>query len=138
MRVRRLAQVSTEIPQASLADIAFLLLVFFLAATSLGLDLGIPLQLAGHLGPRVQVRPSQVAVVQARASGQVLLDGHPLALAQVETELRARLLAEPNLIVSLETDAEAPYERMIQLLDCVQRSSAQRISLHARHGRGNE
>ncbi|HDQ45903.1 MAG TPA: biopolymer transporter ExbD [bacterium] len=119
-----------EIPTASLADIAFLLLTFFLVTTSLDMDKGLQLTLP----PRGDVRPiprHNIAEVLINAAGEVALDGEEIRIQDIREVIRLRLAQNDRLIVSIKTDRETSYQHFMSVLDRVQMAFAgqPRISL---------
>lgn len=117
------------IPTSSMADIAFLLLIFFLVATVIDVDSGIGLTLPEYIPPEeqelVKVDPDRMAAILINETGDVLLDGQPISLFQIKNTLKPRiqskieLPANKKLIVSLKTDRRTVYNAYIQALDQV-------------------
>jgi biopolymer transport protein ExbD len=120
---------SGEIDGSSLADIAFLLLIFFLVVTTIDVDTGIGLVLPpipDDIEPP-PVRERNLMNILVNAQGMVLIDEEPAAIAQV----RERVMrfvdnrgVDPNLsdspddaIVSIKTDRRTPYNVYIDMLD---------------------
>jgi biopolymer transport protein ExbD len=68
-----------EINASSMADIAFLLLVFFLVTTTMDTDLGLMRKLPPPLPPQVEkpppIKDRNVFVVLANANDQLLVEG---------------------------------------------------------------
>ncbi|HPI38468.1 MAG TPA: biopolymer transporter ExbD [Ignavibacteriaceae bacterium] len=116
---------SAEIPTSSMADIAFLLLLFFLVATVIDVDTGIGLSLPEFVEDveTVEVSKDRMAAVLINENGDVLLDGNIIAIPQISKSLKPRieskieLPANKKLIVSVKTDRKTNYNRYIQALD---------------------
>lgn len=116
-----------NIPTSSMADIAFLLLIFFLVATIIDVDTGIGLTLPEYIPPEeieeVKVDPDRMAAILINESGEVLLDGKPISLFQIKNTLKPRIISKielpsnKKLIVSLKTDRKTVYNAYIQALD---------------------
>ena len=119
-----------EIPTSSMADIAFLLLIFFLVTTTIDVDTGIVMQLPPPLDPEQKPPPIQernMLAVLVNAEGQILLENEPAPLNQVRLDVikhvtnngaDPRYAESPNkAIVSLKTDRKTPYDMYIQVLD---------------------
>ncbi len=121
-----------EISQASTADIAFLLLIFFISTTVFETEFGMQLTLPGLGGERVKVARKNVLTIRAAADGSILIDDTPVTLRDVRARVKSEKEANPNLIVTIQTDGEAPYSRMIDVLDEVQMAGAERISIRKR------
>ena len=126
---------SHEIPTSSMADIAFLLLIFFLVTTTMDMDKGIPMILPER-GGEVKINPKNIAKVLINASGDVLFDGEVVREDQVLKELLRTRIKErgdadgkPKLIVSIKTDRETEYDRYITILDIVKDAGATKISI---------
>jgi biopolymer transport protein ExbD len=136
MLVERKKQRSVEIPQSSLADIAFLLLLFFLVTTTIDLDKGIPLTLPEKGGGLVKINPKNICNILINEQNEVLLDNElvqiPEIMDRVRTLVDERGLdneGKPLLVVSIKTKRETSYDVFIQVLDQVKRSGATKISL---------
>lgn len=121
---------SAEIPSASLADIAFLLLIFFLLVTTIDVDTGIGMQLPPEPEEDVEpppIRERNLLNVLVNAEGMVLLDEEPTAIEDVREEVKAFVDnngSDPDLsespddaIVSIKTDRNTPYRVYIDMLD---------------------
>ena len=115
------------IPTSSMADIAFLLLIFFLVATTIDVDTGIGMTLPEYIPPdeieEVKVDPDRMAAILINENGDVLLDGKPISLFQITNTLKPRIISKielpknKKLIVSLKTDRKTIYNAYIQALD---------------------
>jgi len=117
-----------QIPTASMADIAFLLLTFFLVTTSLDLDKGLQLVLP----PKGEVAPmseDKIATLFVNAAGEVLLDEEEIPMNLIKDRLKVRLARKPDLIISIKTDSETPYQAFMSVLDQVQLAEATAISI---------
>jgi len=124
-----------EIPQASLADMAFLLLIFFIATTTFAVEYGLPLVLpSARRSALLSVRPEDVIRIEARADGAVLADGRPIAVGDIADRIRERNRARQSagreeVVVILETDPRAEYQLMIAVLDEIRAADARRVAL---------
>lgn len=126
---------SHEIPTSSMADIAFLLLIFFLVTTTMDMDKGIPMILPER-GGEVKINPKNIAKVLVNASGDVLFDGEVVLDQELKELLRTRIKEQgldaddkPRLIVSIKTDRETEYDRYITILDIIKDAGATKISI---------
>jgi len=116
---------SAEIPTSSMADIAFLLLLFFLVATVIDVDTGIGLSLPEFMEDveTVEISRDRMAAVLINENGDVLLDGNIISIPQISKSLKPRieskieLPANKKLIVSVKTDRKTNYNRYIMALD---------------------
>ncbi|MCA9755108.1 MAG: biopolymer transporter ExbD [Candidatus Eisenbacteria bacterium] len=129
MAIKKKTQQLGEISQASLSDIAFLLLVFFIATTIFPTEQGIPLILPGATATTKQINRKNVMVITVDAAGQVFVDDQAFPLKGLKDEVKRRTGENPNLVVSIETSPDAKYEAMVDVLDEVKLANAERISI---------
>lgn len=121
---------SGEIDGSSLADIAFLLLIFFLVVTTIDVDTGIGLVLPpipDDTTPPPPVRERNLMNILVNAQGMVLIDEEPSAISTVRERVKTFVDnngADPELsdspddaIVSIKTDRRTPYNVYIDMLD---------------------
>ena len=119
-----------NIPTSSMADIAFLLLIFFLVATVIDVDSGIGMTLPEYVEDleTVEVPKDRMAAILINETGDVLLDGQPISLFQITTTLKPRIQAKidlpsnKKLIVSIKTDRKTVYNAYISALDQVKQA----------------
>ena len=132
--MERKERVSDEIPTASLADIAFLLLIFFLTTTVFNEEKGLPIVLPEQAQEQ-EVSAKNIIFFLVQPDGSVIVrrgeseQEQRVSYRQVEGILRQDLAANPNLIAAVKTHPDAPYRHMINVLDEVKKSNAERISL---------
>lgn len=123
---------SGTIPTSSMADIAFLLLVFFLVTTVFpkqdGLALVLPhesVEVAGDNVLHLIVQPRGMVEVRLGESAQSQVISTP----QVGSFWRGMVASNPHLIAAVKVDPDAPYRRMIDVLDQLLGVGAERVSL---------
>lgn len=133
-KIKRPGAPPPEISQASLADIAFLLLLFFLATTTFENELGIPVMLPGMGGKAVKVKRENVVTIRAAADGSVYFEDVPVAMREVRARVKSELEANDQLIVTIETDGQSAYQHMVDVLDEVKAAGAPRFSIRKRVG----
>ncbi len=117
-----------EIPTASLADIAFLLLTFFLVTTSLNTDKGLGLTLPAK-GKAKPIPKQNIASLLINNQGEVMLDEQRIEVNQIKDIIKNRLAQNENLIVSIKTASRTRYQDFIKVLDQVQMANATKISI---------
>jgi len=119
---------SSEIPTSSLADIAFLLLVFFLVTTTIDVDKGIGLALPPK-GEQKEVSKKNILKLLVNASGRVMLDDEEVEIPMIKSVIKSKLFENPNLIISVKTDQNTEYRYYVQVLDQLKQARATRISI---------
>lgn len=127
---RREDREEAEIPTAGMADIAFLLLIFFLVTTTINVDTGIGMTLPPELNPDQEpppVKQRNLFKILVNARGDLLIEEDPADISQLRDRVKKHVLNygdDPDLaespddaVVSIKTDAETPYNRYIEVLD---------------------
>jgi biopolymer transport protein ExbD len=130
LRMRRRPQDS--IPTSSMADVAFLLLVFFLVTTVFPKDRGLALVL-----PQGEVNVSQSNVlhflIDSNETLAVQFGENPqqrrIRPADVESVWRSAVASTPGLIAAVKTGQAVRYGAMVDVLDALQAAGATRVSL---------
>ncbi|MBS1271066.1 MAG: hypothetical protein MAGBODY4_00195 [Candidatus Marinimicrobia bacterium] len=117
-----------EIPQGSLADIAFLLLIFFLVTTTIDMDKGLGLVLPAK-GEQTEVNKENISNLLINARGDILLDEEVVTLRDIQPLMRQKIGENPKLIISVKTDRRTEYQKYIDVLDELKQSKATRISI---------
>lgn len=125
-------RVPAEIPTSSMADIAFLLIVFFLVTTTMNQDKGLSL----HLPPVAEtkeVREKNICNVWINAEDEIAFFEREqltrVAFSDLRASIEQRLAANDKLIVSLKAEREATYRIFVEVLDELKLSGATRISI---------
>jgi biopolymer transport protein ExbD len=123
-----------EIPNASMADIAFLLLTFFLMTTTIANDKGLSIQLPPPpeaVPPDVKVQERNIFKIQVNSSDALLVEGEPMSDTKPLKDMIKKFIlnngADPNLsdspekaVVSFKTDRGTSHKRFIEVLDLAQ------------------
>jgi biopolymer transport protein ExbD len=124
---------AAEVNAGSMADIAFLLLIFFLVSTQMASDKGILMQLPPKPDPNlpppeVKANERNIFKIQVNSQDQLLVEDEPLADVTALKEMVQDFVLNPNndenlsenpeeAIVSLKTDRGSSYEIFINVLD---------------------
>ena len=110
-----------------MADIAFLLLIFFLTSTIFRLETGLEVDL-----PRAE---SGIGTSRQRSShiwidlsGQIAIDDYLVTMDQVEPILAAKLRRSGELVVSLQIDKEVSYETVDRLMHELQQANIRNVN----------
>ena len=124
-----------EINSSSMADIAFLLLIFFLVTTTIANDRGLSLQLPPDPDQienvDIKIPERNLFKIQINSADKLLVEGEPMEdVTQIKELIKTFVLnngRNPELsdtpkdaIVSLKTDRGTSQEKFIAVLDQVQ------------------
>ena len=117
-----------EINSSSMADIAFLLLVFFLVTTTISMDKGISLVLPSE-GNELEVNRKNIVNILMNESGKVLLDDKPTKINNISGIVERKIAGNTNLIFSVQTHPRTKYQDYLKLLDQLKEANATKISI---------
>ena len=117
-----------EINSSSMADIAFLLLVFFLVTTTISMDKGISLVLPSE-GNEMEVNKTNIVNILVNETGKVLLDDKPTRLKDIKGIAERRITQNDKVIFSVQTHPRTKYQVYIKVLDQLKSAKAQKISI---------
>lgn len=129
---KRESRVSPEIPTASMADIAFLLIVFFLVTTTMNQDKGLSLHLP-PMGETKEVQSKNILNVWINARDQLAFFENdqltPIPSGQLQSQIKARMAENDKLIISVKTERGATYRTFVDVLDELKMAGATKISI---------
>ena len=117
-----------EIPTSSMADIAFLLLIFFLVTTTIDIDKGLGLVLPAE-GEEIEIKKKNILNCLINSSGMVLLGGEPVNLKDVSRIVKEKLRENNKLIISVKTHEKTHYKDYVAIIDQLKIADATRISI---------
>jgi biopolymer transport protein ExbD len=132
-------KVSDEIPSSSMADIAFLLLIFFLVTTVFPKDRGLPIVLP-EAQEEVEVSQRNILHLDIMPDGFVRMrrgdsqNTATIPTRDIEQLWRIEVAQNPNLIAAVKTHPDTAHRYMIQVLDGLQMAGAERIALQMLEG----
>ena len=137
MRFRRRASITAAIPTASMADISFLLLVFFMVSTVFVRYRGIPVELPeAERIEKLEMR-RHIAHIWINKDGVINIDDQTLNLDQVAEVMHARVMADSRLIVSIRGDAQARFGLLSDILQELRKVEALRVNFATEREKGS-
>ncbi|MEA2064387.1 MAG: biopolymer transporter ExbD [Gemmatimonadota bacterium] len=128
-------RVESEITTASMADIVFLLLIFFLTTTVFNEEKGLELLLPESKAEQVQISQKNMLHIIVQESGMVVLrkgknpEETPMSVDGLAERMRQEIGMNPKIIAAVKTFPNAKYHHMIAVLDELRDADASRISL---------
>jgi biopolymer transport protein ExbD len=129
VRIKRSAKATGEITIASMSDVAFLLIIFFLVTSIFLLKDGLHLALPDTTKPATVVAADEVATIAVRKDGTATLDGKRADMAAIEGLLREKRTEKPALVVLLKLSGELPYGSAVAVIDMVKAAGVTKLSL---------
>lgn len=128
MKFVRKTKVESMIPTASMADISFLLIIFFMVSTVFVRYRGIPVELPeAEKIERLESRRNLTSI-WINNQGIINIDDQEVALDQVGRTMHAKLTANPRTIISVKGDENAQFGLVSDVLEELRRVEALRVN----------
>ncbi len=120
--------IGTSIPTSSMADIAFLLLIFFMVTTVF-----VRYRVTGIVLPKAEKIEEiklrrHISYIWVSADRKVFIDDKDAKIEQVAGIFYDRRVKNPRLIVSLKCDRRAPYGLVSKVLEELRKADALRVN----------
>jgi len=127
---------SVEINSSSMADIAFLLLIFFLVTTTISMDQGLNIILPSE-GEEMKVKDDNISVISINETGKVLFNGQVVketsldqnTISQLKGLVEQEMARNSKMIFSIQVTPKTKYDDYIKVLDYVKQAKATKISI---------
>lgn len=111
------SKASSEIPSSSMADIAFLLLIFFMVTTVFQRDSNRPIEWAeAESAQKIDEKQKNILNIWMERGGDLYINDQLYTMEQATTVVAPLYAAsERALVISIRGDREVPYRYMDQL-----------------------
>ena len=130
-KITRKTKAETLIPTASMSDIAFLLLLFFMVSTVFvrekGLDVRMPRAKSIQKIPR-----SHSATIYVDKNGTISIDDLVIDIPYVQWVMQKKLAEDFNVIASFRTDKDTSYGIMSDILYQLRLANTLRVQFEAK------
>ena len=116
-----------ELNVAPLIDVVFLLLIFFMLASTFLKPEAIDLMLEGSsTGGNAAEEMLNIEVV---VDGTIRLNGLRLSMSQLKTELASRIQGDQTRPVTIKAAAEVPVQTLVSIMDRVRAAGTNNLRL---------
>lgn len=129
MPIRPRLRKSVEVPTSSMADIAFLLIVFFMLTAVFTSTQGLRFQFPKDDPDDLNVQPEEAVHIQIVAEGQFRVDRMPMTLEQVGGYIQSRMQQNPAKPVIIQTFPDVPYFVMVDVFDLLKQLEVRNVSI---------
>jgi biopolymer transport protein ExbD len=109
--------VSDEIPTASMADIAFLLIIYFMVTTTFAATRGLDFSLPQEEDTPPMVEKEEAVLIEIQAGGVLIVDQKPMQLGEILEYLKPKLERNPRKPVIIRPQQNAAYGDMVSVFD---------------------
>lgn len=122
--MRRRKKIKTSNNSGSIADIAFLLLIFFMVTTSFERENYIPMNLPPlYDGPSSKVDKNRIVTIALNGNNQILIEGEetgfPNLSQSITNTLNEAIVKSNHPIIKLNLHHEANYEAYMTLISAI-------------------
>lgn len=119
----------SEIPTASMADIAFLLLIFFMVATTFRREQRRPVVIPeAEATQRTDEKRKNILHVYVEQDGSIYINDRLIPSMQVAEVVRPEYVkTDRRLVVSITADRDAPYQYIDAVTEELRRANAVRV-----------
>jgi biopolymer transport protein ExbD len=138
MKIGRKRKGKAEIPTSSMSDIAFLLIIFFMATTKFDVKEGIKLVLPQATEKQegqtqsLTLTEKEMTRLQITADGQIVVNKEAprnIESGELDALIQQKVKVNPDMIFKVITDREAKYSEMVRVVDRLKAAKIEKISL---------
>jgi biopolymer transport protein ExbD len=118
-----------KIPSSSMADIAFLLLIFFMVSTVFRTEKGLRVEFpAAEATKKVEERRKNILHLWVDPAGTAYIDDVAIPTEDIALTVRPRLMKAPRLIVAVRADKQTPFGEINKVLEELKIAEAVRVN----------
>ena len=130
--LERKSKAATEIPSSSMADIAFLLLIFFMVSTVFQSDKTRQIDWAeAEAIEKIDKKQKDILNIWMERSGAVFINDVEVAMAEVNEVVLPLYVANRELVASLRSDRNVSYNYTDELLTELQQAGLLAVTFAA-------
>lgn len=123
----------SEIPTASLADIAFLLLIFFMVTTVFRKEQKREIEwVEAEATQKIDEKRKNILHLWVDQQGQIYINDQPVAYEDVGQVVRPLYAGNRELIVAVRADRDIPYQQINTVTKQLQQAGAVRVTFATR------
>jgi len=127
MRLKQKVTTRVNIPTASMSDIAFLLLLFFLVTTKFRKEIGFKVLLPEARATERIIKTENLARIYINSKGQISVDDFLVNPEGVASRFKLKVLENPGVIAYIKADKRVKYDYVDQVLEALRDAKALRV-----------
>lgn len=131
-KIKKKKKPDVGIPSCSLADMAFLMLIFFICTTVFVKERGLKVHL-----PRAdsidKIARTNAVTVYVDRNGTISIDDYVVEIPMVEGIMYRKLTENFSMVTCFRTDSDTGYGVMADIMNQMRRANALRVSFEAKH-----
>jgi biopolymer transport protein ExbD len=130
-KITKKTKAETLIPTASMSDIAFLLLLFFMVSTVFVREKGLNVRMPKAKGIQ-KIPRSHSATIYVDKNGTISIDDLVIDIPDVQWVMQKKLAEDFNVIASFRTDKDTSYGIMSDILYQLRLANTLRVQFEAK------
>jgi len=127
-RISRRKEEQPDIPTASTADIAFLLIIFFMVATTFRTGKGLKVSLPEAQMTERILKKRNTESVWVDKTGRVSVDDNLVTVPTITAVITEKVISNPELVVVLQADKDVPYGYVTDVLEALKDARALKVT----------
>lgn len=128
MKIKRIGKPKVIIPTASMSDIAFLLIIFFMLTTVFRKERGQKIILPRAKSTERILKRKHLSYIWLTKNGKIFVMDKRTTPQKISYDFRLRVLEDPNLIVTLMFDKDVKYIYVDSILEALREARALRVT----------
>lgn len=128
-KLRRRLGSEPEIPTSSMADIAFLLIIFFMLTAVFATTKGLQFKFPEDDPTQMDVQPEEAVHIKILAEDQYVVDRTPMSIEELGGYVQSKMQQDSQKPVIIQTDPQVPYFVMVEVLDVLKYLEVRNISI---------
>lgn len=130
---KRKSSASEEIPSSSMADIAFLLLIFFMVSTVFRKERDVPIDWTNaEATEKIDEKRKNILHLWVDQEGQVFINDQLVSHSSIAGMVRPIYSENRNLVVAIRGDRDVPYRQINEITEQLKQSGAVRVTFATR------
>ena len=129
MDLKRRLRPRAEVPTSSMADIAFLLIIFFMLTAMFATTQGLEFQFPEDDPTELNVQPEESIHIKILGEGQYAVDKIPMTLEEMGGYIQLKMEQNPEKPVIIQTQPQVPYFVMIDVFDLLKYLQVKHVSI---------
>jgi biopolymer transport protein ExbD len=119
---------TSELSLASISDIAFLLIIFFMVASVFVIKDGIHLALPHKSGKPVIKTADEITIITVTDTKRILLNGRSVSASELERELTV-MAADEERYLLMRIGSGVPYFKAVEVIDAIKHAGMRKLSI---------
>jgi biopolymer transport protein ExbD len=132
MRFKKKSRIQQEIPTGPMADISFLLIIFFMVTTVFVVYRGFPVNLPYAQKIDTVSGKRNVVNIWISPQGKIMVDEYNSEINNVGEIVSKKISENPRIVVLVKSDKDTPYKMISGVIEELKKANALRVSFIAK------